>query len=164
MSNKILTVERLKENLSYNHETGLFTRLPKKTRPDLAGKIAGTTGDRGVSLIMVDGKVYLAHRLAWLYIYGEWPGKTIDHINGNPSDNRISNLREASNSENLQNQRMAKSTNKLGVLGVHKLGNSFIAQINVNGKKHHLGCFETKELAHDAYLSAKRKFHLPCTI
>ena len=88
----------------------------------------------------------------------------IDHINGNPSDNRISNLRLCDRNINLQNQRKAQKHNKLGVLGVSKYGNSYRAQIHVGTKVKYIGSFKTPEEAHVAYLECKRELHPGCTI
>ena len=156
-----LTAEYLRELLSYNPETGEFV-WRVSCRGTKAGDIAGTSGSQGRRHIIIGYARYKAHRLAWLYIYGKWPDKLIDHINGDPTDNRISNLREASVSENQGNQRSAHRHNKTGLLGSHqKHGRTnFRARITVGGKEIHLGHFPTAELAHKAYLAAKSKYHV----
>src|ERR1019366_3461065 len=100
---KQLTVQRLKELLSYDRNTGKFIRL--KTRgPYVAGSVAGTVSDLGYRSIFIDGRIYKEHRLVWLYITDKWPAWEIDHINRDPSDNRIENLREATPSQNMPNR------------------------------------------------------------
>ena len=110
-------------------------------------------------MISIDGRKHLAHRLAWLYVNGYCPPGDIDHINGDRAANRISNLRLATRSENLQNQSKAQKHNKTGLLGVSHRRGKFRAQIRVDGKKMHIGTFPTPEEAHTAYLEAKRQFH-----
>lgn len=102
------------------------------------------------------------HRLAWLYVHGEWPTEQIDHINQNPVDNRIANLRPADKSQNVQNIDAAYGSS--GYRGVSfdsrcGDGNSWRARIMVDGKSHSLGYYATAEEAHDAYLAAKRELH-----
>lgn len=102
-----LTQKRLREVLDYNKETGKFfwkVNIAKNVR---MGREAGTIKD-GYIYIRIDKRVYAAHRLAWLYHYGKWPEKEIDHINRNPQDNRLSNLRDVSKSENQRNSRASK--------------------------------------------------------
>lgn len=155
-----LTQKRLRELLHYEPDTGVFTWIIRPTRKRKAGDIAGYL-DNGYVLIGFNSKNYKAHRLAWLYEYGCWPSKHIDHIDGNPSNNRISNLREATQSENLQNQLKARADSKTSLLGASRNKNrsNYRAQIMVNGKSIHLGCFKTDIEAHDAYITAKRIHH-----
>ena len=98
--------------------------------------------------IQLDGRKYKAHRLAWLYLFGEWPKGQIDHINRNSLDNRIANLRDVSQSEN-QHNRPEQANNTSGVKGVHwhKQKMRWQAAIRINGKLIHLGLFGTKEEA-----------------
>lgn len=150
-----LTQQYLKECLDYNPDTGIFTR---KTRPDL--KILGTKRN-GYLLIRVNRKLYSQHRLAWFYIHGYMPENYIDHINGIKSDNRISNLRQATGSENNQNMKQPSKNNKLGFLGVgfSKRNKAFTARITINYKSTFIGYFKTPQEAHNAYLQAKRQLH-----
>lgn len=157
----VMNTELLKEKISYSPDTGHFTWLinvPKRK----SGDIAGHVDSDGYREICVHGKKYWAHRLAWLFFYGEMPQENIDHINGNRDDNRIINLRLASVALNNQNRRSAQANNKTGLLGVcwHKKTNKFRAQIKLNGKKIHIGLYSTKELAYAAYVETKRKIHL----
>jgi len=155
----MVTQHRLKEVLDYNPETGVFTW--RKTNNQInKGAIAGSPSSCGYIRFTVDGMRYAAHRLAWLYVYGEYPETDIDHVNRIRSDNRISNLRTASRAENCQNASKRKS-NSSGVVGVcwnigHK---KWQARIMHNGKSIHLGYYEKIEDAASARLSAKRKYH-----
>ena len=155
----MLTQSRLKELLSYDHETGIFIRIssPKSTN---IGKTVGTIKNNGYIQILVDKKLYHAHRLAWLYIYGDFPINQIDHINGIRNDNKISNLRLATDSQNKQN-RCIGSTNTSGFFGVDfsKSNGRYRARIRLNNKRIFLGYFGTVEEAGSAYHKAKRELH-----
>lgn len=155
-----LTVERLRELLDYDAKTGEFT-WRVSCRGTKAGDRAGTDSSQGRRHIIIGYARFKAHRLAWFYVYGAWPEKLIDHINGDPTDNRIENLREASVSENMHNQRCAHKHNRTGVLGVQwrPEKNKFRARITIDRKEIHLGHFDTVEDAQAAYLEAKRKYH-----
>ena len=155
-----MTSEELKKILCYDPTTGLFTRLTK-TRGYAIGEIAGTPMLHGHILIGINKKRMLAHRLAWLYVYGTWPVDQIDHINGNPTDNRLINLRESTQAENTQNKRTASKRSKSGLLGVHWCirSNKWIAKIMLNGTNRYLGSFNSDEAAFNAYLLAKRVLH-----
>lgn len=157
---KELTAERLRELLNYHPDTGVF--VWRKSRPGLAaGSAAGTKDNKGYQIISVYGRPRKAHRLAWLHVYGRWPVAHIDHINGNVSDNRISNLRECDASQNGQNQKKAHKKNLSGLLGVgwHKASGKWQATIKTAGKSKHLGSFDTPEEAYAAYLKAKAELH-----
>lgn len=126
------------------------------------GKVAGNTNHAGYVRIGLGGaksNSYMAHRLAWLYMTGEWPVADIDHINGKRSDNRWVNLRSVSRSVNLQNQRVARSNNNTGLLGVTRTRGGFGAQIAAYGEQRWIGTFQTPEAAHAAYIAAKRVLH-----
>ena len=139
----MINQKKLKEHLNYNTETGVFTRLVSSSASVKVGDVAGSLSG-GYIRIVVNGKRHLAHRLAWLYIYGYFPENDIDHKNGIKEDNRLSNLREASRSCNNQNQRVS-SRNTSGYPGVywHKTVKKWTASIRINSKNYHLGCHET---------------------
>lgn len=159
---KGLTLDRLKQVIHYDPDTGAFTRIGSRKRIKLGGVSNAPMGD-GHTRMKVDNNPYLSHRLAWFYVHGRWP-TYIDHINGIPTDNRISNLREVSHTMNMQNKRVAYCTNKLGLLGVRFKCGRYEAQIYTQGKKIHLGRFDCPNEAHEAYLTAKRLIHAGCTI
>lgn len=161
----MMSVKRITELLDYNKDTGIFTWKVAASRNIKIGDIAGGLSN-GYVAISLGGRNYQAHRLAWMYVNGVVPKLFIDHINGIRTDNRISNLREATHEINAQNIRDPQVNNKCGLLGVNydKFTGKFRAQIQVNGKKKSLGRFETKEDAHSAYLLAKRAMHTGCTI
>lgn len=161
-----LTQSDLKENLSYDPLTGLFIRLKSRQKTRWSGKPAGYTDAKGyVRIRLPDGKIYKAHRLAWLYVNGYWPEHDIDHVDNNPSNNTINNLRKATRSENRQNIRKAHSKNSHGYFGVSKRSNGrWQARIIVGKVAHHIGTFMTAEAAQDAYVSAKRRLHPFCEI
>lgn len=154
-----ITADRLRSLLAYDQETGIFRWSVSRAAQVRAGDVAGSTDSGGYRQIMIDGRAILSHRLAWLYVYGEYPRGQIDHINGTRDDNRIANLRVVNASENAQNKYRPRSDNKLGLLGVHQHGKRFRAEISTPGKIHSLGVFATPEEAHRAYLDAKKTFH-----
>jgi AP2 domain. len=155
----MLTQERLKELLEYNPLTGEFSYRQRgynnSTKP---GQRAGVSDGQGYLRIKLDGLRYRSHRLAWLYVHGEWPAQDIDHINGVRSDNRIANLRDVPRQANLQNAHNRKP-GRAGLAGVTPRNGKFVAQILIGGKCRYLGRFSTAEMAHEAYLVAKRKYH-----
>lgn len=155
---QMITQAELKSKVNYDQETGLFTW--KKNN-----KKAGYDNHRYWS-VMIDYKNHMAHRLAWIYVYGYEPKNYIDHINGNRYDNRICNLREATASENLQNQTKPTSRSKTGYLGVfyRKDRNCYIGQVGLNGKYYRTKHYKSALEAHEAYLELKRKLHAYCTI
>ncbi len=153
----VITQDRLMELLQYNEETGIFYRRD-------SGRIAGTKRPDGRINICVDCRLYRAHRLAWLWTNGEMPKGDIDHIDGNPQNNRISNLRDVSRSVNMQNQRRARSDSKTGLLGVQVHGKRFRAEIATPNGRVGLGTFNTPQEAHSVYLLAKRQLHDGCSI
>jgi hypothetical protein len=163
-----LTAERLREVVDYDPATGAFTRKVRLAHRHHVGDRADFLINKGpmtgYARVSIDSKRYLAHRVAWFYIYGVWPGQFIDHINGVKSDNRISNLRLATATLNQENTRVPKAHNKCGYLGVVAHQSRWRATLRVNKKRVDLGCFDTPEEAHAAYVEAKRKYHKGCTI
>ena len=165
MTDKELTQDRLKECLRYDPDTGYFFWIKRNSNRIKIGDRAGTKQNcDGYAEIQIDGVLRKAHRLAWLYVYGEFPQGQIDHINGDRFDNRIVNLRDATPQENTHNQNLPHKHNKSGFLGVVvKPNGTFYASIRLNKKSIHLGSFPTAELAHEAYLEAKANLHTQVT-
>lgn len=162
----MLTQQRLQQLFNYNPETGIFTRLVATSNFTKAGHVAGTLSKNGYLYMMVDRKNYMAHRLAWIYVYGEFPKNEIDHINGIEDDNKISNLRDVDKFINMQNEVRVRKNNACGLMGAHfrKERNKWVAQLRVNGKSRRFGSFNTPEEAHHAYLKAKRLYHKGFTL
>jgi hypothetical protein len=164
MARTPLTAHQLRELLAYDPITGVFTRLARTANSVKVGSVAGSDDGSGYLRICVSGSVQKAHRLAWLYVYGLWPTGDIDHIDGNPSNNRIANLRDVTTSVNMQNQRRARSDNASGFLGVSRVKDRWRADINTNGKSFYIGLFDSPAVAHAAYIDAKRELHEGNTI
>lgn len=125
----IITCSVLRCLVHYNKSTGEFTRK------DIIGERVGFVDAQGYTIISLLGKDYKAHRLAWLYVTGEWPKDQIDHINHKRSYNVWSNLREVTNSDNHKNLSLRKD-NKSGVCGVkpNANGTKFYARLDVKGR------------------------------
>jgi hypothetical protein len=157
MPKKKLTQERLKELLHYDPETGVFTWIKPAARRTAKGAIAGHRNDDWYSQIGIEGNVYLSHRLAWLYVYGYFPENCLDHIDRNPSNNKISNLREISQQCNLRNTGNPKN-NKSGVKGVYfsTISGKWIAQVKVIGSVKRLGYYISFENAVCARLAGEQ--------
>lgn len=155
-----LTQTRLKALLSYDRSSGNFTWRETRGRVK-SGDRAGYVDRHGYLMIRVDKKRYSAHRLAWLYVIGEWPADLIDHKNGIRVDNRFCNLREADVVFNSQNVRTPNRNNSSGYLGVtyNRRAKLYVAHIRHSGKKHCLGYSKDPAEAHALYLDAKRKYH-----
>ena len=159
-----LTTERLRHVLSYDQDTGVFTNRIRRGVCEV-GKVVGTVNKDGHLRIRLDFKRYFAHRLAWFYVTGEWPENQIDHIDGDPGNNRFANLRDAHRSINMQNRRKAQKNSATGVLGVQFAGKyGYRAAIKQDGKPTYIGTYRTLEEARQAYLERKRTIHPGCTI
>ena len=114
----LIDVVRLKELVDYDSETGIFTWKPRKWAYGAkAGTEAGWRDWKGYVIITLDRVNYRAHRLAWLYMTGEWPSQDVDHKDRNKANNRWINLREATRSQNMGNQSL-RDCNTSGVKGV----------------------------------------------
>jgi hypothetical protein len=156
---KLPTQADLHSLLSYNASTGKFTWKVDRGAGLKAGNPAGTQAKSGYVHISVFGRLYRAHRLAWLFCFGKWPEGELDHKNGVANDNRIANLRECSHSENHQNVGKRRH-NTSGFVGVTLSPyGTWKARLVVNGKKINLGAFPTPEEAASAYLKAKAEYH-----
>jgi hypothetical protein len=152
--------EQLHQLLDYDKDTGVFTWKVKASIRSPAGSVAGTKNVNGYIVFKVMGKLFYAHRLAWAYVHGDMPSSGIDHINGNPSDNRLRNLREATQGQNNQNMcpRRKNSPYPIGV-GFYKAYGKWTARIHKDKKEYFLGYFDSCDDAQQAYLTAKRKHH-----
>jgi len=155
----MLTKERLKELLNYEPDTGVFTWRISRGRA-MVNTEAGNLHHSGYTCIKIDGKSYRSHRLAFLWITGEFPPHDVDHRDGDVANNRWKNIRHATKSENMQNRGL-NSNNKTGFPGVsyHKAAGKFMATIKVNSKNRYLGLFDTAETAYLAYSKAKVGHH-----
>lgn len=160
----MIDLEKAREAFAYSPETGIFTRK-LVTGPNCAvGDPVGSRLKTGHLNIRLRGNQVLAHRLAWAFIHGHSPIGVIDHINGDPSDNRIANLRDVPQRANVQNVKRASKNSKTGFLGVFHADKRFEARIMSKGVLHMLGRFDTAEQASEAYIEAKRLLHEGCTI
>lgn len=163
-----LSADYVRGALDYDQETGIFrwkrrSEMPLKWNSKWAGKEAGfiSNGYRTITLSKSreDRSAYPASRLAWLIVNGTWPEEQIDHINGIRDDNRWKNLREASNAENNRNKG-PQSNNKLGHRGISQYApDRWLARINANGVKYHLGVFESLDEAISARKAAEERIH-----
>lgn len=160
MTGSIITRARLAELLSYDPETGVFRWIKPTSNRVRAGSVAGRNHGNGYLRISLDKQSYYLHRLAWLWIHGEFPTGEVDHRDGVRSNNRASNLRAAEHRENAQNQPL-KVSNTSGRHGVSwsKLHDRWAAYIHVAGRKRHLGLFDDLDSAGRAYLKAKAELH-----
>ena len=154
-----LTAARAREVLDYDPDTGVFRWKVTRRGSASAGVVAGCLYSTGYWCIKVNGRRHSAHRLAWLIVHGAFPAYQIDHIDCDRANNRLANLREATNAENQQNLRRARSDSITGLLGVSTHRDRFQSGIRVDRKTRYLGTFDTPEQAHAAYLDAKRKLH-----
>ena len=153
---KSLTQARLQELLHYNPDTGVFTRrIGGHGIKGGVGAHAGCDSFVGYRVISLDNCLFYAHRLAWLYIYGKWPIAFTDHANGDKSDNRLCNLREATTMENGRNRKIGRN-NTSGYKGVVfiKSHRKWRAAIKIDGIYKYIGEYENAKDAHAAYCSA----------
>jgi hypothetical protein len=156
----MLTPEELHQIFSYDPETGKLYWKMRTSQKSVIGKVAGSINPSGRVIVTVRHKRYKAHRIAWAMMTGKWPDNEIDHINRDPSDNRWSNLREATHAQNMKNLPIFKA-NKSGRKGVswHAIGKKWQAHIKADGVNHYLGLFSTVEEAAEAYIEASKRLH-----
>lgn len=165
MAETILDIESLRSLIAYDPETGIFTRKVKRdfNPKSVLGKPLGTPYSNGYLGFRVLTRKYLAHRLAWFYVHGVWPASDLDHANGDRADNRISNLREATRSQNMANTK-TQVNNTSGHRGVifDKTNQKWMAYMHQHGRFINLGRYELKEEAiavrKQAFSSAFGKF------
>ena len=153
------SIAALAARLSADFETG---KLVWKTGT-YKGRLAGRIDAKGYLLVYADGIRLRAHRVVYALFYGEWPKEQIDHINGVKTDNRIKNLRLASNSLNQQNKLRPNGKTVTGSRGVtftpHSKVNPYRVEIQINGHRHYMGSFPSVEAAEQAYIKAKKVLH-----
>lgn len=159
-----ITQARLMELLVYDSSSGRFTWRRAMGSRAVGGAPAGSLTAAGYWCIRLDGRLYQAHRLVWLWLHGEWPCYQIDHINGNRLDNRAANLRDIPNRLNRQNMHAARRDSRTGILGVGKYQGRYAARIRVDRKSVFLGTYESQRAAEAAYLAAKSQLHAAAVI
>ena len=162
MTKTELTQQKLKAVTSYDPETGDLTWIVATSNAVKVGDLVGSLDSLGYRDARVCGVRSRAHRLVWLYVYGEWPSGRIDHINTDKSDNRIVNLRIASARQNAQNVLKPKSISTTGLLGVcfdSRDGRYYSLIREHGGKRKYLGRFKTAQQAHEEYMKAWREMN-----
>lgn len=157
---RLITLDRLHSLVSYNPDTGKLTWLSARGRMPI-GSEAGSMNQKGYFRIQIDGVEYSLHRLVWFYHYGKWPLFAIDHRDRDPRNNRVSNLRDVSLPENQWNREEGLNQLELKATGVclEKRTGKYYAKINVRGRQHNLGTFNSFEEARLARQAAKISFH-----
>lgn len=161
----LLNAEQVRRLLDLNTETGELRWTAAASQGRLTQRIAGGAHAKGYRQIKIGKAGYLAHRLIWLIVHGEWPKGQIDHIDGNRSNNALTNLREVTAAQNKQNIAVTGRKSASGLVGaVYVPGgtrrrDAWESRIKVNGINRNLGRFPTPEQAHAAYLSAKAQVH-----
>lgn len=149
-----LKPERLRFLFDYDPDTGALV-WRSCGRASQVGKSAGAPDSKGRLRVEIDGRTYAAHHICFAIVNGRWPLGQLDHVNQVKTDNRIVNLREATNQQNSFNRR---SKNKL-YKGVIFHRGKFIARISRDGITRHLGCFDSEESASQAYQQAATTLH-----
>jgi hypothetical protein len=161
MATANLTAQRLREFAHYDPSTGALTRR-FAAHSHKAGKRLGCLRPDGYLVTRIDGVLHRVHRLAWLYVHGEFPAVHIDHIDGGRTNNRITNLRPADDAQNNQNRHRTRCDNvSSGLIGASRSRSKkrWVAKIAVDKRQIYLGTFDTAMEAHMAYLDAKRVMH-----
>ena len=154
----MLTKELLHEYFDYQDGKLLWSKM-SGTRSDLVGKEAGSINEQNYRRIKIGNKLYMAHRVVFMYHHGYMPPE-VDHIDCDRQNNRIENLRAVSKKENCWNRKMPTS-NTSGIKGVcwHKSSNRWYVQLQVNKKMKYLGIYEDIELAELVAIEARSKYH-----
>ena len=159
MSQRMLTHSALLKIVHYDPDSGIFTRLLSAGNTK-RGSRTGSLGTRGYLRITIDKRTYLAHRLAFFYMTGRWPDPEVDHKDDTTDNNKWNNLRECSHQQNTSNRRRRKDC-RSNLKGAHRCRglSRWKSSIMVHGVRHHLGTFETAELAHAAYCAAATEYY-----
>ena len=152
-----LTAQRAHDLFDYNPTTGVLVRKFWRGGRGGAGTTVGVKTALGYLQIRVDGRHYLVHRVAWLMTHGNWPAEQIDHIDRVRDNNKLSNLREATNAENLRNKGQYR-TNKSGATGVHfnRQRKKWEAAFVIDGARKYVGLYRSVEEASEARAEAQR--------
>ena len=153
----MITQEFLREHLEYRD--GHLWWVKPRARSIKVGQQLGHTTRKGYRAGRLKGRNYYEHRLIWLYHYGEWPKEHIDHINGVRDDNRIENLREATNQQNQFNKKSYGKTSKYKGVSWSRQNKKWVAQYWYKSKIYYLGRYETEEEAAEAYRKATEHLH-----
>lgn len=153
MKENHITQLQLKEVLNYHEKTGEFIWRQTLSNRGVEGSTAGYRNSQGYWCISIYGIKYLAHRLAWLYVHGDWPEEEIDHINHDKADNRLCNLKPATRKENSRNLGL-RSNNTSGVTGVSRINSNNKWRAAIEDK--HIGTYEDFEDAVIARKAAER--------
>eukprot|EP01034_Spumella_vulgaris_P038499 gene38499-47544_t len=167
VARQILAPSLLRELLHYDAASGALTWKVAISSRVKSGDTAYSEPNRGYFYVRIFTAKYPAHRIAWAIAMGEYPVGEIDHINGHRSDNRLSNLRDVSHQTNNENRRLpnpGKISCKLLGATYDEAADSWKAQISKGGKNIHIGRYSSAEEAHAAYLDAKRRLHVGCTL
>lgn len=154
--NSKISVEWLRENLAYEADTGSFL-WKKRGFGRVMGKVLGSENWDGYLVMKVRQVPYYAHRLAWLYVHGEWPWGLLDHIDGDRANNAIANLRMATSAQNAARRKTMRTL--APSRGVFPHGPGFVARLHHGGKRHYLGYFSTAAAAKDAYEAKAKEIH-----
>lgn len=161
MATRILTQQRLHELLKYDPETGVFTYACARPKVRVGAVAGHTHAGHGYRQIKLDGRLYLAHRLAWLYVHGCWPSDMLDHIDRDRTNNRLLNLRESNRFLNRQNS-LTPCNSTSGIKGVtwNRTLGKWHARIGFGNKRHHVGWFSSAEEAALARAAAEKQMHI----
>lgn len=151
-----IDVKTVRSLFNYDSELGKLTYKISPRYGIAVGDEAGNFHPDGARRVMIKQRAYLYHRLCWVHYYGEEPKFCIDHINGDRTDCRISNLRDVELKHNAHNVVRPRKHNKLKLMGVSKPGKKYIASIQVEKKTRYLGSFNTPEEAYTAYVEVKK--------
>jgi hypothetical protein len=161
----MLTYEQAHNLLRYDETTGDLYWKADVAKNVKAGMVAGKSRKRDLyKTLNYQKRQHQAHRVVWLMMHGSYPKEFIDHINGDRTDNRLCNLREADRHINAQNVRKPNKGNTSGYLGVSFKRGAYEANLNCGKKTIYLGRYSDPKIAHEAYLEAKRVLHIGCTL
>lgn len=163
----MITHSLLKQRLQYDPIKGQFTwnAIPNAVHHQkiwnarFAGTIAGSIDKAGYTRIKIGGSSEAAHRLAWLWMTGKEPSDEIDHKDGDRSNNRFDNLREATRAQNCHNKKAKAGSSEFKGVYFNKQSKKWIANITINRVRHYLKSWKTEEAAHAAYREAAERLH-----